>query len=234
MRYTFTFGRMNPPTSGHRKLVNKLSDIAQKNKSRDYGVYLSKTQDKRDNPLSFEDKMHYAKVAFGDIMVAFTRARTVIEVMKELEKKKFTDITMVVGSDRVREFDTLLKKYNGKEYTFDSIEVLSAGERDPDARGAAGMSASKMRAAAAKGDFESFKKGSPFSKFKPADESLKYMFHDVRKGLGLKYDPDMTFQQEHIEELDDSLMDFEVSDQEIQFDSSTKKKEIYDYEKTSS
>ena len=114
MRYTFTFGRMNPPTSGHRKLVNKLSDIAQKNKSRDYGVYLSKTQDKRDNPLSFEDKMHYAKVAFGDIMVAFTRARTVIEVMKELEKKKFTDVTMVVGSDRVREFDTLLKKYNGK------------------------------------------------------------------------------------------------------------------------
>ena len=217
MRYTFTFGRMNPPTSGHRKLVNKLSDIAQKNKSRDYGVYLSKTQDKRDNPLSFEDKMHYAKVAFGDIMVAFTRARTVIEVMKELEKKKFTDITMVVGSDRVREFDTLLKKYNGKDYTFDSIEVLSAGERDPDARGAAGMSASKMRAAAAKGDFEAFKKGSPFSKFRPADESLKYMFHDVRKGLGLKYDPDMTFQQEQIEELDDSLMDFEVSDNEIDF-----------------
>ena len=134
-KFTFAFGRFNPPTLGHRKLADKVTDTAIKNKSRDHAIYLSHSQDKRDNPLSYEDKIHYSRIAFGDL-VRRSKARTIIEVMKEIEKQKFTDVVVVAGSDRVREFETLLKKYNGKDYNFNSIEVVSAGERDPDAKAA--------------------------------------------------------------------------------------------------
>ena len=190
-KFTFAFGRFNPPTLGHRKLANKVTDTASRNKSRDHAIYLSHSQDKTNNPLSYENKTHYARIAFGDL-VRRSKARTIIEVMKEIEKNKFTDVVLVAGSDRVNEFKTLLNKYNGKDFKFNSIEVVSAGERDPDARGAKGMSASKMRAAAKKNDFESFKKGSPFSKFKPSEKSLELMFKDVRKGMGLKEGTTMT------------------------------------------
>ena len=121
-----TFGRMNPPTVGHEKLVNKVKAEA---KGGPAFVYLSHTQKAPKDPLSYDDKIKYAQAAFGRI-VKKSSARTIIEVMKELQGK-YSAVKLVVGSDRVSEFKTLLNKYNGKDYNFDKIEVVSAGERDP-------------------------------------------------------------------------------------------------------
>lgn len=153
-----TFGRFNPPTVGHQKLVDAVKKTAAEKNATPL-VYLSHSQDSKKNPLSYEDKVAYAKKAFGDLM-HISKARTIIEAMKELQTK-YKNVTVVVGSDRVAEFERLLNTYNGKEYTFDSISVESAGERDPDAEGVAGMSASKMRQAVKDNDMEAFKSGLP-------------------------------------------------------------------------
>lgn len=153
-----TFGRFNPPTIGHQKLVEAVKKIATAKKAKPL-VYLSHSQDSKKNPLSYKDKMKYAREAFGDLMHV-SKAKTIIEVLKELQTT-YKNVTVVVGSDRVNEFNTLLNKYNGKEYKFDSIVVESAGERDPDAEGVAGMSASKMRLAVKENDMKAFKSGLP-------------------------------------------------------------------------
>ena len=153
-----SWGRMNPPTVGHEKLANKVMSIAKANGGIPI-IYLSHSQDAKKNPLSYEDKYMFARAAFGP-MIQKSNAKTIIQVMQELEKK-YSDIILVVGADRIVEFETLLNKYNGKDYTFNSIKVVSAGERDPDAEGVEGMSASKMRAAAASGDEAAFKSGLP-------------------------------------------------------------------------
>jgi hypothetical protein len=153
-----SWGRMNPPTLGHEKLANKVMSIAKANGATPI-VYLSHSQDAKKNPLSYEDKYMFARAAFGP-MIQKSNAKTIIQVMQELEKK-YSDVILVVGADRIVEFETLLNKYNGKVFTFNSIKVVSAGERDPDAEGVEGMSASKMRAAAASGDEAAFKSGLP-------------------------------------------------------------------------
>ena len=174
----FAFGRMNPPTIGHEKLVNKVDEIGRRNRASSK-VFLTHSQDKKKNPLTQAQKLRYAKSAFGpDIEAA--PAKTLIDVLKELQKT-YSDIIMVAGSDRVRDFKTLLNKYNMKEYHFDSIKVVSAGQRDPDAEGTTGMSASKMRQAAIDNKFSEFKKGLP-SQLRTG----KQMFNAVRKGLGVK------------------------------------------------
>jgi len=174
-----TFGRMNPPTVGHEKLVNKIIATAIAEKGTPY-VFLSKTQDAKKNPLTYDQKITYAQALFGKRLVQKSQSRTIIEVAKELQRN-FKDLVVVVGSDRVKEFDTLLQKYNGKDYTFNSIKVVSAGDRDPDADDVSGMSASKMRDYAARNDYVAFKKGVP-----TRDERLKKaLFMDVRKGLGI-------------------------------------------------
>ena len=127
-----TFGRMNPATVGHEKLVSKVISVASSAKGTPL-VYLSHTEDVKKNPLSYNDKIKYAKKAFGRV-VQKTKARTIIEVAKELSGK-YANLIIVAGSDRVAEFDTLVNKYNGKEYNFQVIDVQSAGERDPDADG---------------------------------------------------------------------------------------------------
>ena len=175
-----TFGRMNPPTVGHEKLVNEIIKTAIAVKGTPL-VYLSKTQDAKKNPLSYDDKIKFGQALFGKNIIVKSQSKTIIEVAKELQKKGYKDLVMVVGSDRVREFETLLNKYNGKDYTFDSIDVVSAGERDPDSDGVDGMSASKMRALAAEGNFDLFTKGVP-SKNKSLVDSL---YTAVRKGLGI-------------------------------------------------
>ena len=142
-KVVFTFGRMNPPTSGHQLLVNKLMAYA-KMHSGIPRVYLSHSIGKKD-PLPYDIKVSFARKAFGAI-VRKSPAKNIIQILKDLEKEKFTDVTLVVGSDRVQEFKKLLNAYNGKEYQFDNINVVSAGERDPDADDVSGMSASKMRA----------------------------------------------------------------------------------------
>ena len=175
-----TFGRMNPPTVGHEKLVNKIIATAVAEKGTPL-VYLSKTQDAKKNPLTYDQKIKYAQTFFGRKLIVKSNARTIIEVAKELQKSGYKDLLVVVGSDRVKEFDTLLQKYNGKDYTFNTIKVISAGDRDPDADDVSGMSASKIRAAAADGDLDLFTKGIPTRN----DRMRMDLYRDVRKGLGI-------------------------------------------------
>jgi len=186
----FTFGRMNPPTVGHEKLLNQVIKTAIKVKGTPL-VYLSKTQDPKKNPLTYDQKIKYAQTLFGKKVIINSAAKTIIEVAKELQKKGFKEIVMVVGSDRVKEFDTLLNKYNGADYTFDSIKIVSAGERDPDSDGVDGMSASKMRALAADGDMDEFSKGVPSTN----NTLVKSLYTDVRKGLGINEETNFAVSQ---------------------------------------
>jgi len=176
-----TFGRMNPLQQGHEKLVNKLVSVASKEKAIPL-VYLSHTQDKKKNPLTYTDKLKFAKIAFGPI-VKESQAKTILQAVKELQNN-FNRLILVVGSDRVSEFDTLLNKYNGTEYKFDEIKVISAGTRDPDADDIAGMSASKMRTLAMEGNFKQFKNALP-TKLR---DSAEVVYKSVREGMGIMED----------------------------------------------
>jgi len=169
------FGRLNPPTIGHAKLVDKIKSVPG-----DHFLFLSQTQNAKDNPLSFDQKIRFAKASFSDITIGNPTVRTPIEMMQQLEKLGYTDIVYIAGSDRASSFDQLLNKYNGKDYKFNSIKVVSAGERDPDADGAEGMSASKMRKAAIEGDFDSFKQG-------VANPQIATEMYDaIRDAMGIK------------------------------------------------
>jgi len=170
-----SFGRMNPMTIGHQKLVDKIIEISTK----EHGIpmlFLSHSQDKKKNPLSYDQKIKYAKKAFGKVVVK-SPSKTLIEVMKELNKKGYDNVTLIVGSDRISEFSALLNKYNGKEFNYNDIKVISAGERDPDAEGVEGMSASKLRSLAMSGDQETFMKGLPNKLTKNDRQSL---YKDIR------------------------------------------------------
>ena len=173
----FTFGRMNPPTTGHQLLVNKLVAYARSH-SATPRIYLSHSVGPKD-PLQYDKKIAFARAAFG-ALVKKSNARTFIEVLKQLDKEGFKNVTMFVGSDRVVQFNKLLQQYNGKEYNFDKIEVKSAGERDPDADDVSGMSASKMRALAKDDKVTEFLRGAP-NTLKAAQ--AKNMFKAVRKAL---------------------------------------------------
>ena len=175
-----SFGRMNPMTNGHEKLADKIKSEASKRKA-DAKLYLSHSTNPKKDPLDFATKVKFAKKAFGP-MVQNSPARTIIEVAKELTGK-YDNLVVVVGSDRIPEFKTLLNKYNGKDYNFKSIEIISAGERDPDAEGVEGMSGSKMRGFVAADDFDNFKKGVPS---KLSDVDAKSLFAAVKKGMNLK------------------------------------------------
>ena len=177
----FAFGRFNPPTIGHLKLMDKV-----KSQSNNYKIYLSRSEDPKKNPLSPREKLSFMKKIFPQHArnIEINPSNNVLDILVRLNGK-FNSIVMVAGSDRIREFDTLLKRYNDVKsrhgyYKFDNIKVVSAGERDPDAEGATGMSASKMRAAAEKGDITSFKKGLP-NTFRDADGLMK----QVRRGMKL-------------------------------------------------
>lgn len=179
----FTFGRLNPPTVGHEKLVDKVKQVAKRLNAEPH-VFLSHSQNSKKDPLNYNQKFKYAKQAFGNI-VTKSNARTVIQIMQELEKMNHKDVVMIVGSDRVQEFRALLNKYNGKDYNFNSIKVVSAGERDPDAEGVSGMSASKMRAAVSAGDQASFMKGVPS---KLPRQSAARMYSDLRSAMNITED----------------------------------------------
>lgn len=174
----FGWGRINPPTTGHEKLAKKLKLVARKENATPL-LYLTHSQDAKKNPLSYEDKIDLARKAFGNI-VQKSKSKTIIQAMKELDRS-YDRVILIVGQDRVKEFDTLLNKYNGKEYNFENIDVISAGDRDPDADDVTGMSASKMRALAASGKPDEFKKGLP-SKLKQDADAIYDM---VRAGMDL-------------------------------------------------
>jgi hypothetical protein len=179
----FTFGRFNPPTTGHEKLIKKVQSVP----ANDYKIYLSRSEDPKKNPLSARQKLTYMKKMFPQHArnIEVNTSNMVLDIATKLYKQGYKEVSMVVGSDRVREFDTILKKYNDVRsrhgyYDFDKINVVSAGERDPDAEGTTGMSASKMRAAAQQGDVKSFQKGLP-SGFR----DVQNLFKDVRRGMNL-------------------------------------------------
>lgn len=184
----FTFGRFNPPTTGHAKLVDRLQKVA-----KGYGdalLFSSHSNDKVKNPLTHKDKIKYLRAFFGkQVNVVDADVKQIFQILTFLHDKGYTKIRMVVGSDRVREFDTIIKKYNSVKgrhgfYKFDEIQIVSAGERDPDADDVSGMSASKMREFAEKGDFESFKEGVP----KTGQRFAQKLYKDIRKGMGLTED----------------------------------------------
>ena len=176
-KLVFTFGRMNPPTIGHEKLANKIKEVARKENANPR-IYLSHTQNPKKDPLSYNDKFRFAKKAFG--IVQRSQSKQIFQILPEIEKEGFTDIIMVVGSDRIGEFDRVLQKYNGKDYNFNSIKTVSSGDRDPDAQGVEGMSGSKLRGVAISGDEKTFKSGLA-SKLSDADKTKIYNL--VRKNL---------------------------------------------------
>ncbi len=192
---TFAFGRFNPPTTGHEKLFDKLKKVS----GGSYRIYGSKSQDPKKNPLNFKQKVKFLRKMFpkhARSIMADANVRHVMDIAVKLYDQGYTSVTMVAGSDRVEEFKILLNKYNGVKgrhgfYDFkDGVKVVSAGERDPDAEGVTGMSASKMRAAAADGSLQTFAKGVP-SGYNPKD-----LFNAVRKAMGIKESPKF---REHVE-----------------------------------
>ena len=161
---TIAFGRFNPPTIGHEQLMNVAADAASKDKDGEYLIFPSRTQDKKKNPLDPDTKIGYMQRMYPDHannIVNDPETRTIFDVLKMAHNDGYTNVRIIGGSDRVKEFDKLSGNYNGKLYAFDNIEVLSSGDRDPDAKGMEGMSASRMRLAAAESDFKTFREGLP-------------------------------------------------------------------------
>ena len=215
-----TFGRFNPPTIGHEKLINKVARA-----DRNYKIFISRSEDSKKNPLSPREKLSWMKKMFPQYArnIEINTTNMILDIATMLYNKGHTILKFVVGSDRVREFETILKKYNNEKnrhgfYNFKTIDVISAGERDPDAEGASGMSASKMRDAASKDDIASFKRGLP-SQFRDVDG----LFKAVRKGMGIRedYKPDTSkpvmtlgqFEQKQVRDLYVREMIFNIGDQ---------------------
>ena len=181
-KVVFAFGRFQPPTTGHELLVNAVKKIASVQKA-DHVIFASRTHDKKSNPLPVDRKVYYLKRMFPktNFVAANEEIRTFMEAAKSLNKK-YKNLVMIAGSDRVPEYKKLLEKYNGDVFHYDTIEVVSAGERDPDADTASGMSGTKMREAAKKGDFASFKRGLPHTL---TELDGKRLMNEIRQGIGM-------------------------------------------------
>lgn len=180
---TIAFGRFNPPTVGHQKL---LDTVAASSDDGDYVIVPSRTQDKKKNPLDADTKVSMMRQMFpqhSEKIVNDPAHRTIFDVLKKAHHDGYSGIRIVGGADRVSEFEKLASNYNGKLYQFDNLEVRSAGERDPEAEDITGMSASKQRKAAAEGDFQTFKKGVPDT-FN--DKQARELFNMIRAGMNIK------------------------------------------------
>ena len=160
----FAFGRFNPPTIGHQKLLDKVISMAQQVNGKGY-VFLSQKQNNKTDPLTFKEKQDYLQMFYPQLAIGDAGVKTIIQALQKIQAEGRTRIVMIAGSDRVMEFQKLLNQYNGKPdkagndlYKFDSIDVVSAGERDPDQEGASGASASKARELANKGQDHEFSK----------------------------------------------------------------------------
>ena len=187
----FAFGRFNPPTIGHEKLMEAVKKIA---RGSTYRIYPSQSQDPKKNPLDFKLKVKFMRKMFpkhARNIMADKGMRTAFDVIVALYDQGFTKVTFIAGEDRIVEFDKLFNKYNGVKgrhgfYQFENgVKVVSAGERDPDAEGAVGMSASKLRAAASDNNLKLFAKGMP-----KGFKEIESLFNAVRAGMGLKESKD--------------------------------------------
>ncbi len=175
---TVAFGRFNPPTVGHEKLMNAAKAAS---KGGDYQIYPSRTQDDKKNPLGPDDKIAFMRQLYpkhGERIVNDGEMKTIFNVLKKANEDGYSSINIVVGADRQAEFEKLALQYNGELYDFEDINVVSAGDRDPDAEGVEGMSASKLRKAAAEDDFKTWLSGMPSK----VDEKLaKNIFNSVKR-----------------------------------------------------
>ena len=180
---TVAFGRFNPPTSGHGKLLGAAKKAAA---GGDLKIYPSRTQDPKKNPLDPDMKISYMKKLFPEYeeqIINDAEMRSIFDVLTTASEDGYGNVNIIVGSDRQAEFENLAQKYNGELYNFDLIRVISAGVRDADAEGVTGMSASKLRKAVVDDDFAAFKKGSPKG-IKDADTQA--LFNAVRQGMKVK------------------------------------------------
>jgi len=180
---TVAFGRFNPPTTGHEKLLNQ---VAKSSDEDDYIIVPSRSQDAKKNPLDADSKVGVMRQMFpkhSEKIVNDPANRTIFDVLKKAHNDGYSGVRVVGGADRQKEFDKLVNTYNGKLYKFDKVEVVSAGDRDPDADDVTGMSASKQRKAAAEGDLKSFMKGIPSTMEKKAAEDL---YKNIRKAMNIK------------------------------------------------
>jgi nicotinic acid mononucleotide adenylyltransferase len=160
----FAFGRFNPPTIGNQKLLGKVLDVTQDLNAKGY-IFLSQKQNNKTDPLTFKEKQDYIRMFYPNLSIGDAGVKTIIQALQKIQSEGRTRIVMIAGSDRVQEFEKLLNQYNGKPdkagnelYKFDKIDVISAGERDPDQEGASGASASKARDLANKGQEHEFSK----------------------------------------------------------------------------
>lgn len=180
---TVAFGRFNPPTTGHEKL---LDTVASSSDEGDYIIIPSRSQDRKKNPLDPDTKVSVMRQMYpkhSEKIVNDPANRTIFDVLKKAHNDGYTNVRIVGGGDRVKEFENISTNYNGKLYQFDNIEVTSAGDRDPDSEGTEGMSASKQRKAAAENDFSEFRKGVPSVM---DDKAAKMLFTTLRKSMKLQ------------------------------------------------
>lgn len=183
---TVAFGRFNPPTIGHQQLMDVAAQAASQDKDGQYLIFPSRSQDKKKNPLDPDTKIAYMQKFYpnhaGNI-VNDPNTKTIFDVLKMAHNNGYSGVRIIGGADRVKEFEKLSNQYNGQLYNFDNIEVVSAGDRDPDAKGVEGMSASRMRLAAAEGDFKTFRSGLP-PEVKSAE--AKELFNILRGAMNIK------------------------------------------------
>ena len=180
---TIAFGRFNPPTTGHEKL---LDTVASSSDNDDYMIIPSRTQDKKKNPLDANTKVAVMQKMFPkhkDKIVNDANNRTIFDVLKKAHTDGYANVRILGGADRVKEFEKLTGNYNGKLYKFDNLEVVSAGDRDPDSDDVTGMSASKQRKAAAEGDIKTFMKGVPKSL---SQKDAEQLFKKIRTAMNIK------------------------------------------------
>ena len=180
---TVAFGRFNPPTVGHGKLLSAAKKASQ---GGDLKIYPSRSQDPKKNPLDPDMKISFMKKMFPDYsenIINDDEMRSIFNVLTTASEGGYKDVNIIVGSDRQAEFENLATKYNGDLYDFENIRVISAGVRDADAEGVEGMSASKMRKAVVDGDFDAFRRGTPKDL---NDGDTRALFDAVRSGMGVK------------------------------------------------
>jgi len=180
----FSYGRMNPPTAGHSKVVDKVKSHADKIGA-NHAVVVSHSQNNKTDPLHHEHKKEYLRHVHPDVNFEHSTKEHphFLAQLKKFNHEGHTHATMVVGSDRVKQFKSLAHKYNGKEYNYKKIHILSAGQRDPDAEGVAGISGTKMRAHASGNDFKSFKSGLHPNH---SDDHAKKLYKATRQGMNLQ------------------------------------------------
>lgn len=182
---TIAFGRFNPPTVGHQQLMDVAAQSAESDEG-DYLIFPSRSHDKKKNPFDPDTKISYMRKMFpqhSERIVNDASYKTIFDVLKKAHNDGYTNVRIVGGADRVKEFEKLSTNYNGQLYAFDNIEVVSAGERDPDAKGVEGMSASRMRLAAAEGDFRKFREGLPAEMRRKEAQEL---FNNLRVAMGVE------------------------------------------------